>query len=146
MMRGLFIFCVRLAIAFALGLHIQDRALANIDDDLNPNIEGARLKVAKPFVLARTHLLNAGWKPVRLHLNDGYGYAGTETAVTKLGFFEVDSCTEDAGSICMFYYRKNDKCLRVDTVGEQIRDMKVTQWMHECSPDDYPNTLSQPEK
>jgi hypothetical protein len=107
-------------------------------DDLNPFIDGARLSVSKPFILARAHLVEAGWKPVRLHLNDRYEYTGTETIVTRLGFMEVDSCSVDAGSLCVFYYRKADKCLRVDTIGEQVQFMKVLHWMQECSPDEQP--------
>jgi hypothetical protein len=131
------LFSVVMQLATAIVYEPQTQGLANTSD-LNPTIESVRLNVAEPFVHARTHLLKAGWKPVRLHLNDRYEYSGTETIVIKLGFMEVDSCTVDAGSLCTFYYRKADQCLRIDTVGEQLRDMKVLHWMQECSPDEQP--------
>lgn len=34
---------------------------------------------------------------------------------------------------CILYYKKAGDCLRVDTVGEEAEDMKVTRWVQECA-------------
>jgi hypothetical protein len=130
-------FIARVATKFAFALLLLNDASADIDD-LNPSVDGARLSVSKPFILARAHLLHAGWKPVRMHINDNDAYVGTEHGLVKRGLLEFDACSIDAGVLCDFYYRKADKCLRVDTIGEQVQSMKVLHWMQECSPDEQP--------
>jgi hypothetical protein len=131
MMSGLFSIIVGLTIVAVVEFGVQDAALASTET-LNPRVEGVGLNVAKPFVLARTHLLAAGWKPVRIHTNADDDYFGLERKLVGHNFLEFDSCSVDAGSLCDFYYRKAGKCLRVDTIGEQVREMKVLQWMHQC--------------
>lgn len=91
-----------------------------------------KLRKGEPFLAARKRILKLGWKPDRMHLHDKYEYMGTEVELSKLGFVEVDSCSIDAGSLCIFYYRKGNQCLRVDTVGEQAREMQVRLWSNEC--------------
>lgn len=102
----------------------------------NPNDRTLHTLIDEPFPLARAQILNAGWKPVRPHLNDRYEYSGTETELIQHGFKEIYSCTVDAGSLCRFYYRQAGHCLRVDTIGEQLRDMNVTHWLYECPPEE----------
>ena len=91
-----------------------------------------RLQKGASFLSVRARLIKSGWKPVRLHVNDGYEYDGTEKRVADRKFFEVDSCSTDRGSLCIFYYAKDGTCLRVDTVGEQVDAMRVTSWDDSC--------------
>jgi hypothetical protein len=130
---GLSSIAIRLSLLFAFGPQIQTIAVAS-PDNLHRNIDGTYLSIAQPFILARKHLLDAGWKPVKIYRNVNYEYVGVENRLVEHGFLEFDACSIDAGSLCDFYYRKAGKCLRVDTVGEQVRDMKVLQWTHECPP------------
>lgn len=55
-----------------------------------------------------------------MHKNDNYVYDGAEKRLAERGFLEVDSCSIDAGANCILYYKKAAKCLRLDTVGEQV--------------------------
>lgn len=105
-----------------------------------PPTTGAHLRLQKgaSFVSVRAHLIRSGWKPLRMHADD-YEYDGTEKRLADRKFFEVDSCSTDRGSLCIFYYAKDDKCLRVDTVGEQVDTMRVTRWDDSC-PNEPPKT------
>jgi hypothetical protein len=51
--------------------------------------------------------------------------------LVKRGFKEVDSCSVDS-SRCILYYKKGGQCLRLDTMGEQVKFMKVVRWSEEC--------------
>jgi F420-dependent methylenetetrahydromethanopterin dehydrogenase len=86
----------------------------------------------EPFLKVRSRMIKQGWGPVRMHANDGYSYDGAEKRLVEQKIFEVDSCSIDAGANCIFYYRMRQQCLRIDTVGEQVRDLKVTRWTTEC--------------
>jgi hypothetical protein len=105
-------------------------------DDNQPNIksgiESPSLKVGEPFLVARTRILRSGWHPTRMHSNEDYEYFGAEKELADRKFLEVDTCSMDAGALCILYYSKGTKCLRVDTVGEQLNEMKVTRWTDEC--------------
>ena len=90
------------------------------------------LKVGEPFLIARARILRTGWHPTRMHSNDGYEYSGAEKELADRNFLEVDSCSIDAGALCVLYYSKGGQCLRVDTVGERLIEMKVTRWTDEC--------------
>jgi hypothetical protein len=89
------------------------------------------------FVNVRSQLIKSGWKPIRMHKSDHYEYSGSETDLVKRHFLEVDSCSTDRGSLCIFYYAKSGTCLRVDTIGEEVDSMRVTGWRKSC-PDDAP--------
>jgi hypothetical protein len=95
-------------------------------------IRDAPLKVGEPFIRARSRLIKSGWKPIRMHRNDGYEYSGTEKNLAERNILEVDGCSIDAGVLCIFYYSRLTKCLRVDTVGEQVAHITVTKWTDEC--------------
>jgi hypothetical protein len=69
---------------------------------------------------------------MRMHGNEEYEYSGTEKVLVDRKFLEVDSCSTDAGSLCNLYYSKGTRCLRLGTVGEQLKYMQVTQWSGEC--------------
>lgn len=92
------------------------------------------LKIGEPFLHARARIIRIGWKPIRLHSNDEYEYDGAEKRLVERGFREVDSCSIDAGANCILYYGMAARCLRLDTVGEQVNEMKVTHWANECPP------------
>lgn len=96
------------------------------------NIDNPFMKVGEQFLVARSRILQAGWHPIRMHENDGYEYFGAERELTDQKFLEVDSCSMDAGALCILYYSKGSKCLRVDTAGERLNQMKVTRWTDEC--------------
>jgi len=90
------------------------------------------LKVGEPFLTARAKILRSGWRPMRMHSNDDYEYSGTDRILAERRFLEVDYCSTDAGSLCVLYYSKGTKCLRLGTVGEQLKYMEVTRWSEEC--------------
>lgn len=103
--------------------------------DPTVEIERIQLRTGEPLRAARERILKSGWKPVRMHRNDNYQYSGAEVHLVAHKFFEVDSCSVDAGANCILYYSKPHRCLRVDTVGEQVNDMTVTRWTNECPPE-----------
>lgn len=95
-------------------------------------ISRARLKEGELFIGARKRLVKLGWKPIRMHAKDHYEYDGAERRLIERHFHEVDSCSVDAGANCVLYYSQKGQCLRVDTIGEQVHEMKVTRWTQEC--------------
>jgi hypothetical protein len=97
--------------------------------------ESPSLKVGESFLVARRRIVRSGWRPTRMHANDQYEYSGAEKELADHQFLEVDSCSMDAGALCILHYSKGTRCLRVDTVGEQLKDMKVTRWTDECPVD-----------
>jgi hypothetical protein len=68
----------------------------------------------------------------RMHTNDGFIYDGAARRLVDQKILEVESCSIDAGANCVFFYRRSRQCLRIDTVGEQVREMKATRWTSEC--------------
>lgn len=100
----------------------------------------AGIAVGEPLLSARAKLVKQGWKPTRRHISDGYEYSGAELRLTQGKIFEVDSCSMDS-SRCVLFYSKKGACLRMDTIGEQLRDMAVTRWTDEC-PDAPPKKSS----
>jgi hypothetical protein len=89
------------------------------------------LHIGALFGGVRAGLLKTGWKPVRVHDPD-YESSGTERLLTGRRIYEVEGCSTDMGSLCIFYYRKGRRCLRVNTVGEQVGMMRVTSWDDSC--------------
>lgn len=99
----------------------------------------AGIAVGEPLESARSKLIKQGWKPTRMHTSDGYEYSGVERELAARNFLELDSCSFDS-SRCILFYSKKDACLRVDTVGEQLKGMTVTLWTDEC-----PDAPSEPD-
>ncbi|MCU7248049.1 hypothetical protein [Pseudomonas koreensis] len=91
----------------------------------------AGITVDEPLVSARSKLIKQGWKPTRMHTSDGYEYSGVERELAAHNFLELDTCSFDSSRCILFYSKKGD-CLRVDTIGEQLKDMTVTRWTDEC--------------
>lgn len=103
-----------------------------------------RLQEGLSFVSVRAHLIKSGWTPVRMHVGENYEYDGTEKRLADRNFFEVDSCSTDRGSMCIFYYAKDGTCLRIDTSGEQVDSMRVTRWDGSC-PNEPPKPKTPPD-
>jgi len=103
------------------------------DDSQTPSdIHGpARIVVGERLAAAKSKLVKQGWKPTRMHTTDGYEYSGVERELAAHKFFEVDVCSFDS-SRCILSYSKKGACLRVDTMGEQLKYMTVTRWTDEC--------------
>jgi hypothetical protein len=120
--------CKRISIVAALSIPLAFSTLTAMANQRNESA----LKAGEPFAKARARIIKLGWQPVRMHRNDRYEYSGTEKELAARGFIEVASCSVDAGSLCIFYYRKALECLRLDTKGEHIKFMEVTRWTNEC--------------
>jgi len=108
---------------------------AAADDSANyrttPGFADLHLKVNDAFTQARARLVKFGWVPTRMHQQDNYEYDGAEKELADRGFLEVDFCSTDVGALCVLYYSKAGKCLRLNTKGEQIRFMRITSWQNE---------------
>jgi hypothetical protein len=89
------------------------------------------LKTGYSFTESRRFLIKDGWMPVRMHANDNYEYDGVEKELVTLKILEVESCSIDT-SRCIFFYKKNNKCLRLDAMGEHVSIMKIVRWSNEC--------------
>jgi hypothetical protein len=107
-------------------------AMGSASSKKTSGIEALRLNVGEAFLPARARIITLGWKPIRMHSDDNYEYTGAEKHLAERKFLEVDSCSIDAGANCILYYSKAGKCLRLDTVGEQVAEMTVTRWTNEC--------------
>ncbi|MBK5529872.1 hypothetical protein JFT86_23320 [Pseudomonas sp. TH06] len=114
------LYCMGISAAFADG-----------SQTLNEKRGPAGIVVGERLAAARCKLVKQGWKPTRMHTNDGYEYSGVEQELAARKFFELDTCSFDS-SRCILYYAKKGTCLRVDTIGEQLNAMTVTRWTHEC--------------
>ncbi|WP_085702182.1 hypothetical protein [Pseudomonas sp. B15(2017)] len=99
----------------------------------------AGIAVDETLVSARSKLIKQGWKPTRMHTRDGYEYSGVERELAARDFLELDTCSFDS-SRCILFYSKKNACLRVDTIGERLKDMTVTRWSDEC-----PDAPSEPD-
>jgi len=89
------------------------------------------IREGQSFLAERKVLLKDRWRPIPMHTEGGYQYEGVEKHLIKRGFNEVDSCSIDS-SRCILFYKKAGRCLRVDTIGEQVAIMKVVQWSDDC--------------
>jgi len=118
---------------------IFTQASAKTQDDVNKNQPMAKTTLASPslkmgqsFLAARSNILRSGWHPIKIPKSSEYEYIGIEKELANRKFFEMDSCSIDAGSLCTLYYSKKANCLRVGTIGEQLKYMKVRYWTDEC--------------
>ena len=89
------------------------------------------LRVGMRFLDARSALQRGNWKPVDVHTKDGYEFIGVEKKLKDQNIDEVESCAIDA-ALCIFNYRKNERCLRLVTHSEEIDDMRVRSWSYSC--------------
>ena len=89
------------------------------------------LKKGMPFLVARDLLIHDKWQPINLHEGERYDYLGIENELIAAKIKEIESCAMDK-SLCLFNYKKKHTCLRLFTRGEDIKDMRIYYWTHEC--------------
>ncbi|MBC8017318.1 MAG: hypothetical protein H7X83_02210 [Verrucomicrobia bacterium] len=94
-------------------------------------VHAKELKKGMPFLAARTLLLHKGWRPINVHEGDNFSYIGIDKILVKANIKEVESCAMDK-AVCIFNYKKCDKCLRLFTQGEKIKGMRVYEWTYDC--------------
>jgi hypothetical protein len=88
-------------------------------------------QIGEKFVNARTRLHAAGWRAdPASHASSGE-YMGLDRLLVQSGYQEVDYCSVGQ-SFCTLQYVKGEACLRVQTQGEQISEMKVERWSNAC--------------
>lgn len=88
------------------------------------------LKKDIPFAQARAQVIRQGWKPLHMHamsLPPDEREVLEETLI-RHGDFEVDSCSVDGGSLCNFFYKRANTCMRLMTKGERLKELKVVFW------------------
>ncbi|MFZ6647740.1 hypothetical protein ACO0LO_18600 [Undibacterium sp. TJN25] len=85
------------------------------------------------FTQARKQILAHGWTPINMARRDPeISYDSHEKRIVALGWRELESCSLDAGVLCLFYYEKKKQCMSVTTIGERINDMEVVGSTTEC--------------
>ncbi|MBK5511835.1 hypothetical protein [Pseudomonas sp. TH15] len=124
---------MKASILLSVALYCMGISATFADGSQAPNDKRgpAGIVVGERLAAAKSKLVKQGWKPTRMHTSDGYEYSGVEKELAARKFFELDSCSFDS-SRCILYYSKKGTCLRVDTIGEQFNDMRLTRWTHEC--------------
>ena len=91
----------------------------------------ALLAKGEPFIDARKRLIALGWHADPMsHARPG-DYIGLERVLLQEGFPEVDYCS-GGKTFCVLQYVKGSSCLRLQTQGENIRQMKVQSWSNDC--------------
>jgi len=90
-------------------------------------IHAKELKKGMSFLAARKLLVHKGWRPIKSNAD----YGGTEKILIDAHIEEAESCAMDK-AVCRFNYKKGDKCLRLFTQGEEIKDMRVYEWTNDC--------------
>ena len=91
----------------------------------NPSSLNKQMTLAQ----ARRAILHDGWQPVP-SVDKDHDY-GVVRVLHRKGVKEVTQCSEGM-SLCNFYYRKKDTCLRLITIGEEMPALKVYDWTSEC--------------
>lgn len=110
-------------IAITLTVLIGYASLAHADS--------AMPQVGEKFVEAQTRLHADGWRAdPGSHASSGE-YMGLDRLLVQSGYPEVDYCSVGK-SFCTLQYVKGKACLRVQTQGEQISEMKVERWSNAC--------------
>lgn len=87
--------------------------------------------VGKDYVLARKTLLREGWTPLR-H-NDPHLMDWEKKMRRK--YPELDGCAVDK-PFCSLSFRRNGKCLRVITWGEDMKSFAVNAIAYDCLNDE----------
>ncbi len=132
-MRTTYAMLISVTASAFLQVPLEARAqISNGQLKVPPSEQNLSLKVGQSFLSARAELLRYGWRPMQMHSDKDYEYSGTEKVLADRKFFEVAYCSTDAGSLCVLYYRNGTKCIRLGTVGEQLKYMVVTRWTEEC--------------
>ena len=93
--------------------------------------DSAMPRIGEKFVNAQTRLHAAGWQAdPGSHASSGE-YMGLDRLLVQNGYLEVDYCSVGK-SVCTLQYVKREACLRLQTQGEQISEMKVERWSNAC--------------
>jgi hypothetical protein len=90
-----------------------------------------QLKKGMTLSVARSLLIHQGWRTVNVHAGEKYEYIGIESLLINANIKEVESCAIDK-AVCIFNYKKGNKCLRLFTHGEEVNDMRVISWTCDC--------------
>lgn len=91
------------------------------------DVYAEQLKKGMTLSAARSLLIHQGWLAVTFHDGEKYGYIGIESMLINANIKEVESCAIDK-AICIFNYKKGNKCLRLFTHGEEVNEMRVITW------------------
>lgn len=83
------------------------------------------------FQKARTSLHKAGWHTRTMHVKNQYTYIGTENTMRNHGVRGIESCAIDR-PVCIINYKKGNACLRIFTLGEEFKDLRVDSWSLDC--------------
>jgi len=94
-----------------------------------------QLKKGMTLSAARSLLIHQGWWAVNVHDGEKYEYIGIESLLINANIKEVESCAIDK-AVCIFNYKKGNKCLRLFTHGEEVNDMRVISWTCDCPDED----------
>ena len=89
------------------------------------------LKKGMSFLAARKLLIHKGWNPINVHDGMNFPYIGIDKTLIIAHIEEVEACAMDR-AVCIFNYKKGEKCFRLFTQGEEIKDMRVTYWTNDC--------------
>lgn len=87
------------------------------------------LKKGMNFFTARKLLIHDDWRPINVHEKEDYPYSAVEKELKDIGIEELESCAMDK-ALCLFNYKKNKKCLLLETLGEEINDMQIYYWTY----------------
>lgn len=93
------------------------------------------LKKGMPYQTAAGELRRSGWSPRTMHAKSEYTYIGIENTMLSHGVKGIESCAGDR-PVCIIRYTKGNMCLRVITLGEEFKDLKIDTWDRECPPKD----------
>ncbi|MBT1072774.1 hypothetical protein [Pelotalea chapellei] len=94
-------------------------------------VHAKELEIGMSIFAARKLLINKGWRPINIK-DKILPNSELEKSFLNAHIIEVESCAMDMPS-CIFNYKKGDKCLRLYTLGEEIKDMRVNYWTYDCA-------------
>jgi hypothetical protein len=80
-------------------------------------------------------LKRKGWQPAKVNKDPYFPYNDIDKKLVDAHIKEVEGCAMDK-AVCIFNYKKGDRCFRLFTQGEEIDDMRVTHWTYECPDSD----------
>ena len=86
------------------------------------------VKESMPFLSARNALIKDGWRPEAPKERQP---VGTAVELLNRGITEVERCTQGV-QYCQFHYKKNQKCLGITTIGEEVEDLVIDAWDFKC--------------
>ena len=106
-------------------------------------VHAKELEIGMPIFAASKLIINKGWRPATVKIKI-LPNTEIEKSFQNAHIIEVESCAMDRPS-CIFNYKKGNKCLRLFTQGEEIKDMRVSYWTYDC-PSESIKTQNQTQK